>query len=224
MSKLVFWTKILSLSVFCALNIFLFVICCRISLQEELAKQHVMFREAMPTMDSWINSPFGKLKSYLFNVTNAEAFLNGTDSRIRLEQVGPITYQINGYNEILNRTEDSITYRKHRYHNVTFLPDESVSPDILNRTIIQFNNVILGAAAMYRNSFMIPFFTLDPVISGENLFLDGSIYYFLWEFTRSKLKYLSQILPLSSNCGPLHNVSILLRTAYFPLYPSFALL
>lgn len=213
MSKFIFWSKICALAVYCALNIFLFVISCGISYQEQLAKEHVMFRESMPTMDSWINSPFGKLKSYLFNVTNAEAFINGTESRIRLQQIGPIVYQINGYNEILNRTDDSITYRKHRYRNVTFLPDESVSPDILNATIIQFNSVILGATAKFRNLIMFPSLGFDPLNFGEELFMNGSVYYFLWEFTRPKLKHLSYFMPLSTNCGPLYNVSDKLKLA-----------
>lgn len=215
MEKFCFWFKIFALSAFCVLNVFLFVISCRINYQEQLAKEHIRFRESMPTMDSWVNSPFGKLKSYLFNVTNAKEFMAGIDSRVKVEQVGPITYEIIGYNEVLNRTEDSITYSKHRYRTVKFLPEESVSPDILNATIVQFNNVVLGATAKIRNMMMFPGFGFDPLRFGEELFIPGSIYYFLWEFTRPSLKILSHIMPLSTNCGPLHNVSSFLHLYLF---------
>lgn len=209
MEKFYFWLKIFSLSVFCVFNGFLFVQSCRINYQEQLAKEHIRFRESMPTMDSWVNSPFGKLKSYLFNVTNAKEFMDGIDSRVKVEQVGPITYEIIGYNDVLNRTEDSITYSKHRYRTVKFLPEESVSPDILNATIVQFNNVVLGATAKMRNMMMFPGLSFDP-FGFEKLFITDSIYYFLWEFTRPSLQVLSSIVPLSTNCGPLHNVSNLL--------------
>ncbi|KAH8261606.1 hypothetical protein KR044_012138, partial [Drosophila immigrans] len=205
-AKCCFWLKIVSLSLFCALNIYLFVLSCGCNYQYELAQEHIKFKESMPTMDSWINSPFGKLKSYLFNVTNAEEFLSGRDQKVRFEQIGPITYYITGYNDILNRTKDSVTYRKHRYRHVTFLPDESVSPDILNKTIVQFNSVLIGAGAKAARS-LIPMasFGFGAATITERLFVSDSVYYFLWEFTRPGLEALSQWLPLSSNCGPLHN-------------------
>ncbi|XP_062127644.1 uncharacterized protein LOC133840007 [Drosophila sulfurigaster albostrigata] len=56
------------------------------------------------------HSPFGKIKIYIFNVTNAEKYLIGRDKKIHLQQIGPITYEITGYNEILNRIKDSVTF------------------------------------------------------------------------------------------------------------------
>ncbi|KAL7737577.1 hypothetical protein ACLKA6_007692 [Drosophila palustris] len=207
MAKFCFWFKIVSLSLVCALNIYLFVISFGINYKYELAKVHVQFSESMPTMDSWINSPFGKLKSYLFNVTNAEEFLSGRDKKLRLEQIGPIVYNIVGYNDILNRTEDSVTFRKHRYRHVEFLPDESVSPDILNKTIVQFNSVLIGAAAKFAQTTKNMFGRMgfNAVTLGEQLFMPGSVYYFLWEFTRPSLEMFSKLLPLASNCGTLYN-------------------
>lgn len=204
MAKCGFWLKIVSLSLFCVLNISLFVISCRINYQYELAKVHVQFSELMPTMDSWINSPFGKLKSYMFNVTNAEEFLSGRDKKVKLEQIGPIVYNIVGYNDILNRTDSSVTFRKHRYRHIEFLPDESVSPDILNKTVVQFNSFLIGAAAKFAQ---IPFTSMafNAVTLGEKLFMPGSVYYFLWEFTRPTLQLFSRMVPLATNCGTLYN-------------------
>jgi len=206
MAKCGFWLKIVSLSLFCVLNILLFVISCRINYQYELAKVHVQFSEFMPTMDSWINSPFGKLKSYMFNVTNAEEFLSGRDKKVKLQQIGPIVYNIVGYNDILNRTDSSVTFRKHRYRHIEFLPDESVSPDILNKTVVQFNSFLIGAAAKFAQ---IPFTSMafNAVTLGEKLFMPGSVYYFLWEFSRPTLQLFSRVVPLATNCGTLYNVS-----------------
>lgn len=33
------------------------------------------------------------IKVYVFNVTNVEAFLNGTDDKLKLQEVGPYVYQ-----------------------------------------------------------------------------------------------------------------------------------
>lgn len=33
------------------------------------------------------------LSLYIFNITNAEAFLSGADKKLRLEEVGPYVYQ-----------------------------------------------------------------------------------------------------------------------------------
>ncbi|XP_023179649.2 scavenger receptor class B member 1 [Drosophila hydei] len=199
-----FWLKIGAIAVFCLLNIYLFVISCGISYQYAMAQEQIRFREQMPTMDSWVNSPFGKLKSYLFNVTNGAEFLSGRDSKIKLQQIGPIVYKITGYNNVLNRTESSVTYRKHRYRHIEFVPEESVSPDILNKTIVQFNSFLMGAAAKYSQ---IPFTSMgfNALTLGEQVFMPGSVYYFLWEFTRPALELFGKMMPLATNCGTLYN-------------------
>lgn len=33
------------------------------------------------------------IKVYVFNVTNTEAFLNGTDKKLKLQEIGPYVYQ-----------------------------------------------------------------------------------------------------------------------------------
>ena len=33
------------------------------------------------------------LSAYLFNITNAERFISGEDDKIKMEEVGPFTYQ-----------------------------------------------------------------------------------------------------------------------------------
>ncbi|EDW02526.1 lysosome membrane protein 2 [Drosophila grimshawi] len=199
------WFKIAILSLFCVLNIVLFVISCRISYQHAMTQEHTRFRQQMPTMDSWVNSPFGKLKSYLFNVTNAEAFLDGRDSKIKLQEVGPITYGMLGYNDILNRTGSSVTYSKERYRQMKFLPEESVSPDILNKTIIQFNSVLLGSAIQVVHNYPFALRVFNALTIGEPVFLSNSVNYFLWEYTRPSLKLLSSVMPLDTNCGLLFN-------------------
>ncbi|XP_064551985.1 uncharacterized protein LOC135437840 [Drosophila montana] len=204
MANICFWLKIAALAIFCVLNVYLFLISWSISYRDAITVEQVRFREQMPTMDSWVNSPFGKLKSYVFNVTNAEEFMSGRDSRVKLQQVGPIVYKIVGYNDVLNRTESSVTYRKHRYRHVEFVPEESVSPDILNQTIIQFNSVLIGAAAKY-SELSFSWMGFNPLTIAEPVFLPGSVYYFLWEYTRPSLEAIGKLIQLDTNCGTLFN-------------------
>ncbi|SPP74477.1 scavenger receptor class B member 1 [Drosophila guanche] len=187
--------------------LYLFSLSCVWDYRVLVAREHVRFRQEMPTMDSWINSPFGKLKSYLFNVTNAAEFESGIDKRLKVDQIGPITYKIVGFNDILSRNENNVTYRKNRYRHVKFLPEESVAPDVLNWTIVSPNNVLLGAAAKFKHVAPFSVLGFDAITRFEDLFITGSVYYFLWEFTRPSLQLVSNLLPfaLSSNCGPLHN-------------------
>lgn len=186
----------------------LFLISLNVNYQWELAKEHVRFRSGMPSQANWITSPYGRLSLYLFNVTNSEEFLNGTDSRLKLQQVGPIVYKLKGRNEVLHQTHETLTYRKIRYDGAVFDPESSCSPDILNQTIILPNLVLLGAAAKLHDWVFLVRHAFNAITIHESMFLNKSIYYFLWEFTMPALNTLSTYLPnIQANCGMLYNVS-----------------
>ncbi|XP_017045121.1 scavenger receptor class B member 1 [Drosophila ficusphila] len=199
------WVKVVLCLVLAALNVYLFAVSCSVHYPTLVAREHVRFRQEMPTMDSWINSPFGKLKNYVFNVTNAEEFWSGRDSRLKVQEIGPIVYRIVGYNDILERNESFVKYRKHRYRVVEFLPEESVAPDVLNWTITSTNNVLLGAAAKLSHDSFLALFGFDAIARLDDIFITDSVYYFLWEFTRPLLQAISKVSFLRSNVAVLHN-------------------
>ncbi|EDV57110.1 scavenger receptor class B member 1 [Drosophila erecta] len=203
--KPVQWVKILLCLILAGLSVFLFVVSCGVDYRILVAREHIRFRQEMPTMDSWINSPFGKLKSYVFNVTNAEEFRSGRDNRLKVKEIGPIVYRIVGFNDILDRNETNVKYRKHRYRVVEFLPEESVAPDVLNWTITSTNNVILGAATKVKHTAPLAAFGFDAALMMEDIFVTDSIYYFLWEFTRPLLQTLSRISNIRPNVAVLFN-------------------
>lgn len=174
-----------------------------------MAKEHVRFRRGMPSQNNWISSPYGRLKVYLFNVTNSEEFLSGNDTRLKFQEVGPIVYKIKGENEILHQSHESLTYRKIRYSETAFDPETSCSPDILNQTIILPNLVLLGAAAKLHDWVFLVRHAFSAVTANESAFLKKSINYFLWDFKLPALDMLSNYVPnIVSNCGMLYNVSI----------------
>ncbi|XP_017010377.2 scavenger receptor class B member 1 [Drosophila takahashii] len=203
--RFVQWVKIVLCLVLAAANIYLFVVSLGADYPILVAQQHVRFRQEMPTMDSWINSPFGKLKNYVFNVTNAEEFRSGRDSKLKVQEIGPIVYRIVGFNDILERNATNVKYRKHRYRVVEFLPEESVAPDVLNWTITSTNNVILGTAAKLKKTLPIAALGFDAALMMEDIFVTESVYYFLWEFTRPLLQSISRVSNIKPNVAVLFN-------------------
>ena len=176
--------------------------------QIELAKEHARFRRGMPSQANWVPSPYGTFKCYLFNVTNAEDFMSGADKKLKLQEVGPIVYRIVGRNKILEQTDRTLTYQKIRYFKTEFDPQASCSPDILNKTVILPNYMLLGAAAKLHDWNQIVRYAFNAITINEKIFLNKTVQYFLWDFTMPALNLLSSYIPnMVSNCGFLHNVS-----------------
>jgi len=64
-----------------------FLSCC--------SSQQLSIREGSLLYNFWQKPPLAvMIKVYLFNVTNAEAFLSGSDKKIRVAEVGPYVYQL----------------------------------------------------------------------------------------------------------------------------------
>lgn len=56
--------------------------------------QKLIFSDGGEIFSLWQNPPVNiYLKIYLFNVTNAEAFMAGDDPKMKVEQVGPYVYR-----------------------------------------------------------------------------------------------------------------------------------
>ncbi|XP_067629010.1 scavenger receptor class B member 1 isoform X2 [Eurosta solidaginis] len=201
-----FWCKILTVTLLGAISVILLVASLKYNYQWALTQEHIRFRKGFPSQSNWLASPDGTLKSYLFNVTNGEAFLNGTDSKIKLQEVGPIVYHIKGRNKMINQTTDSITYEKVRYDEIKFDPEASCSPDILNQTIILPNFILFGTAAKFHDWVFLVRHAFNAITVKEPVLVNQTIYSFLWNFTTPVLNSLSTYLPnLVANCGVLHN-------------------
>ncbi|KPI99536.1 Scavenger receptor class B member 1 [Papilio xuthus] len=93
------------------------------------------------------------VSAYLFNISNAEAFLSGADSRLRVHEVGPFTYQEKRYNTHFEVDEKAQVLRYRPFINVTFMPEMSVAePADVNVTV--GNTALLAiATAMSSHPF-----------------------------------------------------------------------
>ncbi|KPJ20156.1 Lysosome membrane protein 2 [Papilio machaon] len=93
------------------------------------------------------------VSAYLFNISNADAFLSGADSRLRVNEVGPFTYQEKRYNTHFEVDGEGQVLRYRPFINVTFVPEMSVAdPADVNVTV--GNTALLAiATAMSTHPF-----------------------------------------------------------------------
>nr|ABC25069.1 scavenger receptor protein [Glossina morsitans morsitans] len=198
--------KLISLTITAVVCSVLFLASLHINYQWEFIKEHVRFRRNSPQQNEWTHSPHGMLRVYMFNVTNAESFLNGTDLRLKIQQIGPIAYHVTGLNEILSQTSDSVTFRRNPHNIFEFDPSASSSPDILNQTIIMPNIILLSSAAKLHDWVFFVRHAFNAITINESAFLKETINYFLWDFTIPTLSLLAHYVPnIVSNCGLLYN-------------------
>ncbi|CAG9580254.1 unnamed protein product [Danaus chrysippus] len=84
---------------------------------------------------------------YIFNITNGEAFVSGEDYKLKVEQVGPFTYQEYHKNEGFELDEEAGVMRYTPLATAQFIPEQSIAdPRQVNITII--NTVMLALASM----------------------------------------------------------------------------
>uniref|UniRef100_A0A1A9WI69 Scavenger receptor class B member 1 n=1 Tax=Glossina brevipalpis TaxID=37001 RepID=A0A1A9WI69_9MUSC len=199
-------SKLISLTITAIVCSVLFIISLHIDYHWEFIKEHVRFRRDSPLQNGWISSPQGTLRVYLFNVTNAASFLNGTDLRLKIEEVGPIAYRLSGRNEIISQTKDSLIFRRYPHEKLEFDPLASCSPDILNQTITMPNIILLSSAAKLHDWVFWVRHAFNAITINESAFLKNTINYFLWDFTLPWLSLLASHVPnIVSNCGLLYN-------------------
>lgn len=200
----------MSLSIVGVLCTILFLLFVCFDVQQEMLKEHVRFR--LGSYSQWLwhgDESSGRIYYYLFNVTNSEEFLSGQDKRLHLQEVGPIVYRTKILHDALHQDDDTLTFRKIRNSVFEFDPEYSVRPDILNQTIILPNMVLLSVAATLHDWVYLVRHAFNAVTINEKVFLNKTIYYFLWEFDVPVLKLLSNYMPnIEPNCGILHLVSI----------------
>lgn len=95
-----------------------------------------------PSFEQWVKpSPEVRLSVYIFTVENGDAFLNGTDEKLRLKEIGPIIYREHLHHQnIVHHDNSTLSYTAARH--IEFLEDQN-EPGILNRTILVPNFVVL---------------------------------------------------------------------------------
>lgn len=148
-------------------------------------------------------------KVYLFNYTNIDKFMSGQDENLHVQEIGPIIYQKYLKQEnVLFNVDSTMSY------TTTFhleYPEQLNIPGILNKTIIVPNIILFTMATLANGNFLMKL-PMNIVLNKESLFVNQTIYNYLWNFTSPTLEQLKSIVPSfiipRTNAGVLYNVSL----------------
>nr|XP_050845801.1 scavenger receptor class B member 1-like isoform X1 [Vespula vulgaris] len=160
-----------------------------------IIEYNLQLRENSAIYSIWEKPPVDVfIKVYIFNITNPNEFLKGTE-KLKLEEVGPYVYQ-----EFLENTNvtfndnGTITYIPRR--TVFFVPELSKSDP--KKDFVTVPNIpMLGiTSALYDSGFFInyPFTQLINMIGSEPI-LNITAYDYLWGYDDTLVKLATDILP-----------------------------
>ncbi|XP_060534329.1 scavenger receptor class B member 1-like isoform X2 [Cylas formicarius] len=170
--------------------------------------QRIKMIPGFPAYEWWLHPPDEVLmKVYVFNVTNSERFLNGTDKKLRIKEIGPLIYRekLTHSNPIFNEN-GTFTYTANR--TAIFLPEMNTIS--LNDSIVVPNLAVLLMPAYFYDASMIVKLGINIMIRTYNAqpLVKTTIHNFLWNMTDPVLMPAQKIAP---SLVPTTNVGILDR-------------
>ncbi|KAL1502498.1 hypothetical protein ABEB36_007634 [Hypothenemus hampei] len=162
-----------------------------------------------PPYTLWANPPSNLLANvYVFNTTNSERFLNGSDDFLHLQEIGPIIYKEEYTHENIKFNENStLTYTVTR--TPVYLPEKNTIN--LNDTIIAPNLAMLVLVAYFSSK---PFLLRTIISTFMNRFKNEpftnmTLYNYLHNASSPMLEACRPFAPSlvpTSNAGVLHQV------------------
>ncbi|KAJ8706302.1 hypothetical protein PYW08_010928 [Mythimna loreyi] len=165
-------------------------------------------RPGMPPYEWWADPPDEvKLRTYVFNITNHERFLQGLDEKLNVEEVGPVVYLEKLLHSNVHFHENStMTYTAKRFP--IYLPELNTID--LNATIIVPNVAVLGIFSYLHNANYLVKMALRPLVSFYNPepFVKRTVYEYLWNFTDPLLDVSKSLAP---GLVPVNNAGMLAR-------------
>lgn len=164
----------------------------------------------LPAFDWWQNPPDEVLlRVYLFNVTNAASFLDGTDAKLHVQEVGPIVYLEKLYHSNVTFNENgTMTYVATR--KAIYLPEKN-SID-MNQTLIVPNLAVLGMASYFWDAPFFEKWALNAMFGDAKMLVETTIHNYLWNFTDPVLETAQTIAP---QMVPFKNMGMLSRIYEF---------
>ncbi|CAH0582808.1 unnamed protein product [Chrysodeixis includens] len=133
---------------------------------------------------------------YLFNVTNPEEFASGEDHKLRVQEIGPFTFQENRTNEDLEIDREAGVMRYTPRHRVTFLLEESVArPEDVTVTMPNLALLSMASAASSYGYFARLGFNLLVERLRSNATVTMSAQDYLWGYDEPLIRLGNQFLP-----------------------------
>lgn len=135
------------------------------------------------------------LNVYIFNITNSAEFISGIDKKLKLQEIGPITFQeVLEHKDVEFHSENStLSYTVSR--KIIFKESANIK-GILNQTLIVPNMASLSGCTfvadsfILRNSFnaLLIFYKTQPVVN-------TTIYNYFFNLTDPVLEFTQSIVP-----------------------------
>ncbi|GLV36662.1 uncharacterized protein CBL_02503 [Carabus blaptoides fortunei] len=149
----------------------------------------------LPPFEWWREPPDEVLLSaYIFNVTNAEAFIAGTDKKMQMEEVGPIVYleKLRHSNVTFNEN-GTLSYVSSR--SAIYLPTFNTID--LNATIVVPNYALIGIASYLHDASFMTKFGFNMILRSmkTNPFMTTTVYNYLWNLTDPILSLAEKFAP-----------------------------
>lgn len=116
------------------------ILAIKYSFNEFLLAEWLNMRPGLPKFDLWKNPIVSvPMKIYVINFTNAEDFLSGKDTKLKMEEIGPITYvEVQRHKNVVFHKNSTLSYTSERE---LIYPEHLNEPGILNKTIYSLNLV-----------------------------------------------------------------------------------
>ena len=118
------------------------VLAIQFPLKELMLSERLNMRPGLPPYNMWVEpNPTVYLRVSIFSVANAERFLSGDDTKLKIIEIGPIVYREHlRHTDIETYENSTLSYTAERH--VEFLTHLN-EPGILNKTITVPNFAVL---------------------------------------------------------------------------------
>lgn len=206
-------TGILSMLLTSITFLVLGILSTQFSLLELTLDERARMRPDLPPYDMWVQPPpVVRMSMHIFAVANADAFLDGRDAKLHMQEIGPIVYREHLRHENVTRHAENSTLSYTAVRWLEFLADEN-EPGILNRTIMVPNFALLSAASLFSEaSFLSKLaFKALKISTGDTAFINITVYDYLWNYRSKLVQRASQLVPFMvpvDNAGILAIVSL----------------
>ncbi|XP_055921502.1 scavenger receptor class B member 1-like [Eupeodes corollae] len=178
------------------------------SLFDILTTTRLLMTPHLPPYELWAHpEPIVYCRVYVFTALNGDAFLNGTDKKLKMKELGPILFREHlEHNDIVHHENSTLSYTARRY--LEFLPEKN-EPGILDQYIVVPNIILLGMVEKLADSMFTTKIPFNMISRSDKLFVNMTINNYFWNFTTPALqlvdKYLPFLVPVD-NGGTLHMV------------------
>lgn len=131
------------------------VLTTKFTLFEIVLRERLGMNTIYPSYFWWKDpEPEVLLKLYVFNITNSAEFIAGTDKKLKLQEIGPITFQeILQHKDVVFHSENStLSYTATRH--IVFKESANVK-GILNQTVTVPNMASLSGCSFVADNFIL---------------------------------------------------------------------